>query len=124
MDYLKISGDVFEFIGRGLIVIGAYYFGRYMWSKYKSIWKNILTIILIVGFISCVRWNSYGTHTEDTGDGDPLYGGGTETVVDFVPTDTARNEYGMTTFLVLSIPALYGIYKKKKEEEGGPNEGI
>jgi len=71
----------------------------------------------VIALISLGLWASYGTHTEEA---DPLYGGG-ETIVDFEPTDKERNEYGLTWFFTLTIPALYGLYKKQKDVDHDRN---
>ena len=64
-----------------------------------------------VAIVSSVTWYSYGTHKEET---DPLRGGG-EVIVDFVPTDKERNEYGLEMFIVLGVPAMVAIYQNYKK---------
>ncbi|MHC4110272.1 MAG: hypothetical protein ACYSUY_04305 [Planctomycetota bacterium] len=109
MDYSSVFYGVLGHLGKAVIVIGAFYLGRYMGTKYKPKWISYFAVLGMIAFFSLICWSSYGTHTEDA---DPLYGGG-ETVVDFEPADKDRNEYGLTMFFVLSIPALYGIRKKQ-----------
>jgi len=116
MDYLNVFYGVLGFLGKTLIVVGAFYFGRYMGNQYKPKWINYLAVLGIIAFFSLILWSSYGTHTEDA---DPLFGGG-ETMIDFEPTKKERNEYGLTMFFVLSIPALYGIYKKQQKVYNTP----
>ncbi|MDA2914996.1 hypothetical protein MYX77_13775, partial [Acidobacteriia bacterium AH_259_A11_L15] len=98
---------VLEFLGKGILVIGAFYFGRHFSNLYEPRWKNYLAVVGIVGIVSLAIWASYGTHMEDS---DPIFGGGEE-VVDFEPTDKQRNEYGARIFFSLIIPALFGVYR-------------
>lgn len=109
MNYWSVFSGVLGFLGAGLVVIGAYYFGRYLSENNRPKWRNYLYVLVVVGFLSLAMCGSYGTHREDA---DPIYGGG-EKVVDFNPTDKQRNEYGLKIFLSLVIPALYGVYKGK-----------
>lgn len=111
MDYSNVFYGVLGFLGKAVIVIGAFYAGRHMETANQPKWFRYLTVLGVVAFLSLTLWSSYGTHTEDA---DPLYGGG-ETVIDFEPADKKRNEYGLTLFFSLSIPALYGVYKKQQE---------
>jgi len=111
MDYSNVLYGVLEYLGKAVIVIGAFWVGRYVGTKYKPKWVNYFTVLGAIAFISLISWSTYGTHKEDA---DPIRGGG-ETVVDFEPTDKERNEHGLTIFFVLSIPALYGVRKKQQE---------
>ena len=111
MDYSNIFYDVLGHLGKAVIVIGAFYFGRHMGKTYKEKWKNYSVVLGFILLLSFTMWSSYGTHTEDA---DPLRGGG-EVITDFEPTDTERNEYGLTMFFVLLIPAILGVYKGQKE---------
>ncbi|MBN2456575.1 MAG: hypothetical protein JXB29_08605 [Sedimentisphaerales bacterium] len=111
MDYSNILYGVLGYLGKAVIVIGAFYAGRHMETNNQPKWFNYLTVWGLVALLSLGAWSSYGTHTEDA---DPLYGCG-DTFIDFEPTDKERNEYGLTLFFSLSIPALYGVYKKQQE---------
>jgi hypothetical protein len=111
MDCSSVFYGVLGYLGKAAIVIGAFYVGRHMGTKYKPNWVNYFAVLGGIAFFSLIAWSFYGTHTEDA---DPLYGGG-EIVIDFNPTDKERNEYGLTLFFSLSIPALYGVYKKQQE---------
>jgi len=111
MDYTNIFYGVLGYLGKAVIVIGAFYAGRHIETDNQPKWFNYLTVLGLVALLSLGAWAYYGTHTEDA---DPLYGGG-EAAIDFEPTDKERNEYGLTLFFSLSIPALYGVYKKQQE---------
>jgi hypothetical protein len=112
IDFSTVFYGIVGYLGKAFIVICAFWFGRNMGNKYKPKWINYLAILGVIAIVSLICWSSYGTHTENA---DPLYGGG-DTVVDFEPTDNERNEHGLTLFISLSIPALYGIYKKQQED--------
>jgi len=111
MDFSNVFYGVFGFLGKGLIVIAAYHAGHHLGLEDKTKWYNYVAVLAVAALISLGCWAGYGTHTEDA---DPLYGGG-ETVVDFEPSDKERNEYGLTIFFALSIPALYGVYRRQEE---------
>jgi hypothetical protein len=110
MDCSNVLYGVLGYLGKAVIVIGAFYAGRHMEIDNQPKWFNYLTVLGLCALLSLGAWASYGIHSEDA---DPLYGGG-ETVIDFEPTDNERNEYGLTMFFSLSIPALYGVYKKQQ----------
>jgi hypothetical protein len=112
MDCSDVFYGVIGFLGKALIVIVAYLAGHWVGLRDKAKWYNYVAVLGVVALISLGLWATYGTHTEDA---DPLFGGG-ETVVDFEPSDKQRNEHGLTMFFVLSIPALYGVYRRQKEE--------
>jgi|Deesub1362B_J571_1020462.scaffolds.fasta_scaffold02189_1 Na+-driven multidrug efflux pump len=111
MDYSNIFYGILGWLGKAVIVIVAFHFGRYMSKIHKEKWKSYATVLGITIFLSLVMWGSYGTHVEEA---DPLFGGG-EIVVDFEPTVKERNEYGLIIFFVLTIPALFGVYKGYRE---------
>jgi len=109
MDYLKIFYDVLSHFGKAAIVVGAFYFGHYMSKTYKGKLKNHSMVLGSIVILSLVIWSSYGTHTENE---DQLRGGG-DVVTDLEPSEGERNEYGLTMFFVLTVPALFGLHKGK-----------
>lgn len=117
MDYSNIFYNILGYLGRAIIVIGSFYFGRHISKTYKGKLKNYSIVLGLIIFLSLVMWSSYGSHTEDA---DPLRGGG-DVVTDFEPSDKERNEYGLTMFFVLTIPALFGVYKGQNEYENFKN---
>lgn len=98
-------------LAQGGLVVFAYIMGRHFAVTYKEWWKNYLLVFYGVGILVIMLWAGYGTHVEDA---DPLFGGG-ERVIDFIPKPFERDEYAVTIFLTLLIPALYGVYKVRNE---------
>lgn len=82
------------------------------WNSKLGMFVAYPFFLFWVAVVSLCLWAGYGTHKEDE---DPLRGGGGEVVVDFVPTDKERNEYGVTTFFVLGIPAAVAVYRHYKK---------
>jgi hypothetical protein len=107
MDCYPIFLGVLGFLGKGLIIVGAFHFGRFFSAYYKHKWRNYLLIAGMVGLLSLFAWSSYGTHIEDD---DPIFGGG-NTIDDFEPSDEERNTHALTVFLSLLLPACCGVYK-------------
>ena len=70
-------------------------------SPLRSYNKAVVTS----GTLALIGWASYGTHVEGR---DPVSGGG-RAVVDFVPTDEARFEHGLQSFLILSVVTCSGV---------------
>lgn len=110
MDYWNIFYDILGWFGKTIIVIGAFYFGRHMSKTYKGKFKNYSIVLGLIIFLSLMMWSSYGTHREDA---DPLRGGG-DIITDFESSNKEKNEYGLTMFFVLAVPALFGVYKGQK----------
>jgi hypothetical protein len=90
----------------------AYSAGRCLATMYAQAWRNYLAVFYGVGIFTVLVWASYGTHIEDA---DPIRGGG-ERVVDFVPSDVERAEYGLTVFVSLLIPAILGVSNWREQQ--------
>lgn len=126
MNFGKVLLSIFlGFFIPWAVITGAYSLGKYLSKEAApSSWVDKLkTYLFMLGFaavISLFIWAGYGTHTE----GDYYEGprGDNETgdvAVDFEPTATERNEYGMKVFLVLLLPLLYGAYKAQSVARAG-----
>jgi hypothetical protein len=78
-------------------------------------------VLLVCAFLALGCWSTYGTHAEDP---DPINGGG-ERIVDFVPTDAERNEYGLKIFLTIAAVALHGTWygRKHRSDVTAPRTG-
>ena len=76
----------------------------------KSRWWKYLVILCLTALIGFSYGRTYGTHMEDS----DYYRDG-DVIVDFNATQEQRDEAGLTTFFVLVIPAMIGVYKGKKE---------
>lgn len=110
MDIQVVFWKVLGFLGKGIFIVLAYYFGWHFSSIYKSKIKSYLLVLACTAVVSLGMWASYGTYREKV---DPLFGGGKKIEV-FKPTDKERNEHGLTIFISLTIPTFYGVYKRKK----------
>lgn len=119
MDFSNVLYGVIGFLGKAFIVYVAWR-GGYELSLHNSSglvkpkWFNYVAVLGVVALFSFACWSGYGIHIEDA---DPVFWSGGETVVDFEPSDKERNEHGLTTFFVLSIPALYGVYSRQIAEQ-------
>jgi hypothetical protein len=111
MDY---QGVIYEALGdlwKIIPILVAFHIG-YSWNEVqKDILPKfrLLALLGTIALFSFVLGTSLGRHTED---GDPLYGGG-YTVVDFQTTENQKYEHALKMFIIFSIPALYGFYKKQ-----------
>ena len=111
MDWESVIVGVAARLISAVVIVAAYYCGRYFSEFHTAKWKNYSLVLGAVAVLSLLAWSSYGTHIDDA---DPIFGGGTE-VVDFEPTDRERNEHGMKVLLTLAIPALYGLYQGRRD---------
>ena len=94
---------------KGALVMVSYLAGRHFATTYEEGWKNYLLPLYAAGVLALISWARYGEHTEDA---DPIRGGG-DIVVDFAPTATARADHAINIFVVLLVPSLIGVCKKR-----------
>ena len=80
----------------------------------RPAWRVYLATTLVVAALATYSWATYGTHTEEGPDYEPVMGGDVETVEDFKPTTQQRNEHGLSEFLIFEIAALFGAHKGLK----------
>lgn len=92
----------------GLMAL-AYLAGFRFATIYEEGWRNYLLVLYAVGILSLISWSNLGIHVENA---DPLFGGG-ETVTDFIPKPEEGSNHAIKVFLILLIPAIYGVYKKR-----------
>lgn len=97
---------------KGGLVVGAYFAGQHFATTYKEGWKNYLVVFYGIGILTLISWAGLGQHVEDA---DPVFGGG-EVVQDFVPTAVERANHAINIFVVLLVPALIGMYRKRNTE--------
>lgn len=120
MNFGKVLASLFGVFGSWALVAGAYSLGKYL-SKgaAASSWLDKLKVYLLttvlVAVVSLLMWEGYGTYSEgghyEGPRGDNESG---DIVVDFVPTNEERNEYGARVLIILLIPLLYGVHKGHK----------
>jgi hypothetical protein len=77
-------------------------------------WRKFCGGLAVAGFLSFLSWANFGTHKE----GGDLYRDSGETIVDFEPTQSERNNHGFFVFTILAAPILLGVYKATEK----PNE--
>ncbi len=111
-DYKKaIWAAVSRLLSFGAMVL-VYLFSRHMFSYSSPISsrqrvRDYMKCAGAVAVVSLLLWATYGTHFESE-DADPIHGTG-EWVQDFKPTDKERNEHGIEMFLLLLVPAWFGV---------------
>jgi hypothetical protein len=93
----------------GLILL-AYFLGRHFATTYEEGWENYLLVLYSIGVLTLIAWAGLGSHVENA---DPLFGGGEE-VIDFIPKPGERSDHAINIFITFLIPAIYGVYKKRK----------
>lgn len=113
MRYSHILLEVWSYLGKALIVIGAYCFGHAYSAYVQRKWVACILLVMIIGLFSFYLGETLGTHIEDA---DPMYGGG-DRVTDYEPSERTRSEYRWTMFIVLTAPAIIGVLRRKKSGE-------
>jgi hypothetical protein len=118
--------DITEAVWHGAGILFAFYvqYGIFIVAKGLSaegkcrkvqVYLRAIGASVLLGFAA---WALYGTHVEDA---DPLFGGGTE-VVDSTPTDTQRNRYGVTAFMVVAVLTLSGAFVGLRDRDPKQSE--
>jgi hypothetical protein len=115
MDLGPVASDVTGWWIRGGLLYVAYAWGKQWGPKvakdapFIQQAKVYGSALLGALFIAFMAWAFYGEHTVDIGVGDPLYGGGRATVVDFAPSAIQRLVYGASRFVLFALPVVIGV---------------
>jgi uncharacterized membrane protein len=109
-NFSKPLFSLFKYLASGLGIYITYIFAESYAEIAKphtlpSKIKCFLICIIVCAFIGFCSGDYLGTHREDV---DPFFGGG-DTVVDFEATPVQKVNEGLTVFLCILIPALFGV---------------
>jgi hypothetical protein len=122
---MSLPAILWAIVGYALRLFGLYvvwFMARYLAARYridaeKTRGKGFMDSALaysVAAFavmaLTWFFWMSYGTHTKSGEDSDPLYGGSSETVIDFKPTAVQRWRHALPIGLTVMPVALYGTW--------------